>query len=321
MGRYIVRRLLLMIPTLFIVSLLVFFLMRIVPGDAVDAQLGQAAAAGGGVTPELEAQIRAELGLDRPAHIQYFVWVGNALQGDLGNSLQFKNRTVWSELRVAIPVSLEIAIMALIISLMIAIPFGVLSAIYQDSWIDYLSRIISVGGLSIPDFVVATVIIVMPAIWWGWLPPLGYVSFFDDPGANLVQFILPSAAIGLRFSSTTLRMVRSSMLEVLRADYVRTARAKGLTSQVVIVRHALKNAMIAPITLIGTSIGFLIGGTFIVETIFALPGVGRLTLDSISNRDYNQLQGNVLFLSTVFVMVNLVTDLTYAWFDPRIRYS
>ncbi|MCH8195677.1 MAG: ABC transporter permease [Chloroflexi bacterium] len=321
MGRYIVRRLLLMIPTLFIVSLLVFFLMRIVPGDAVDAQLGQAAAAGGGVTPELEAQIRAELGLDRPAHIQYFVWVGNALQGDLGNSLQFKNRTVWSELRVAIPVSLEIAIMALIISLMIAIPFGVLSAIYQDSWIDYLSRIISVGGLSIPDFVVATVIIVMPAIWWGWLPPLGYVAFFDDPGANLVQFILPSAAIGLRFSSTTLRMVRSSMLEVLRADYVRTARAKGLTSQVVIVRHALKNAMIAPITLIGTSIGFLIGGTFIVETIFALPGVGRLTLDSISNRDYNQLQGNVLFLSTVFVMVNLVTDLTYAWFDPRIRYS
>lgn len=310
-----------MIPTLFIVSLLVFFLMRIVPGDAVDAQLGQAAAAGGGVTPELEAQIRAELGLDRPAHIQYFVWVGNALQGDLGNSLQFKNRTVWSELRVAIPVSLEIAIMALIISLMIAIPFGVLSAIYQDSWIDYLSRIISVGGLSIPDFVVATVIIVMPAIWWGWLPPLGYVAFFDDPGANLVQFILPSAAIGLRFSSTTLRMVRSSMLEVLRADYVRTARAKGLTSQVVIVRHALKNAMIAPITLIGTSIGFLIGGTFIVETIFALPGVGRLTLDSISNRDYNQLQGNVLFLSTVFVMVNLVTDLTYAWFDPRIRYS
>lgn len=310
-----------MIPTLFIVSLLVFFLMRIVPGDAVDAQLGQAAAAGGGVTPELEAQIRAELGLDRPAHIQYFIWVGNALQGDLGNSLQFKNRTVWSELRVAIPVSLEIAIMALIISLMIAIPFGVLSAIYQDSWIDYLSRIISVGGLSIPDFVVATVIIVMPAIWWGWLPPLGYVAFFDDPGANLVQFILPSAAIGLRFSSTTLRMVRSSMLEVLRADYVRTARAKGLTSQVVIVRHALKNAMIAPITLIGTSIGFLIGGTFIVETIFALPGVGRLTLDSISNRDYNQLQGNVLFLSTVFVMVNLVTDLTYAWFDPRIRYS
>ena len=310
-----------MIPTLFIVSLLVFFLMRIVPGDAVDAQLGQAAAAGGGVTPELEAQIRAELGLDRPAHIQYFIWVGNALQGDLGNSLQFKNRTVWSELRVAIPVSLEIAIMALIISLMIAIPFGVLSAIYQDSWIDYLSRIISVGGLSIPDFVVATVIIVMPAIWWGWLPPLGYVAFFDDPGANLVQFILPSAAIGLRFSSTTLRMVRSSMLEVLRADYVRTARAKGLTSRVVIVRHALKNAMIAPITLIGTSIGFLIGGTFIVGTIFALPGVGRLTLDSISNRDYNQLQGNVLFLSTVFVMVNLVTDLTYAWFDPRIRYS
>lgn len=314
-----------MIPTLFIVSLLVFFLMRIVPGDAVDYQLGQAAAAGGGVAPGLEEQIREELGLDRPAHVQYFVWIGNAFQGDLGNSLQFKNRTVWSELRGAIPVSLEIAILSLVISLMIAIPLGVLSAIYQDSWIDYLSRIISVGGLSIPDFVVATVIIVMPSIWWGWLPPLGYEPLFKDfpsnVGNNLQQFILPSAAIGLRFSSTTLRMVRSSMLEVLRADYVRTARAKGLTSQVVIVRHALKNAMIAPITLIGTSIGFLIGGTFIVETIFALPGVGRLTLDSISNRDYNQLQGNVLFLSTVFVMINLLTDLTYAWFDPRIRYS
>ncbi len=325
MGRYIVRRLLLLIPTLFIVSLLVFFLIRIVPGDAVDAQLAQAATAGGAATPELAEEIRHELGLDKPAVTQYFIWIGNAFRGDLGNSLQFKNRTVMSELRAAIPVSLEIAIMSLIISLLIAIPLGILSAIYQDSWIDYLARILSVGGLSVPDFVVATVIIVMPAIWWNYLPPLGYEPFFRDfpnnVGNNLQQFILPSAAIGLRFSSTTLRMVRSSMLEVLRADYVRTARAKGLTSQAVIVRHALKNAMIAPITLIGASVGFLIGGTFIVETIFALPGVGRLTLESITSRDYNQLQGNVLFLGTVFVLVNLVTDLTYAWFDPRIRYG
>ena len=320
MTQYIARRILLLIPTMFLVSLVVFFSVRLLPGDVVDVQASQAAVAGGGTTEQERERIREELGLNEPAVKQYFVWIGNVLRGDLGDSLFFKN-SVWSELGRAIPVSLELAVIAVVISILIAIPMGSLAAIYQDSPIDYGTRFISVLGLSVPDFVVGTVFIVLVAIWFNWSPPFGYSAFLDDPRRNLVQFLVPGAILGLRSTSTTLRMVRSSMLEVLRSDYIRTAHAKGLSDRMVIVRHALKNSMIAPMTLIGTQIGFLIGGTFVIEQIFTLPGVGLLTLDSVNNRDYTQLQGSVLFLSTVFVMINLLIDLSYAWLDPRIRYS
>lgn len=320
MGRYIARRVLLLLPTLLFVSLVVFFSVRLLPGDVVEAKLAQAALAGAGVSQRDADALRHEIGLDQPAAKQYFVWLGRAVRGDLGHSLFFRS-TVWGELRRAVPISLELALMAVVVSLLIAIPLGALAALYQDSWIDYLVRIVSVAGLSIPNFVVGTVVIVMASIWFSWTPPLGYRPFLDSPGKNLVQFIIPAAILGFSFSSTTLRMVRSSMLEVLRADYIRTAWAKGLTTRAVVVRHALKNAMIAPITLIGAQIGFLIGGTFIIETLFTLPGIGRLTLQAINNRDYPLLQGGVLFLSVVFVLVNLLVDLSYGWFDPRIRYS
>ncbi len=320
MGRYILRRVLLLFPTLLLVSLVIFFSVRLLPGDVVDAKLAQAAAAGAGISQQRAAELRHELGLNEPAAKQYFVWLGKVLRGDLGPSL-FSQNSIWSDLRQAIPVSLELAIIAVIISVLIAIPFGALAAVYQDSWPDYGARILSVAGLSIPNFVVGTLVIVMASIWFNWTPPLGYRPFFESPGKNLIQFIIPAAILGLSFASTTLRMVRSSMLEVLRSDYVRTAWAKGLSQRAVIGRHALKNAMIAPMTLIGAQIGLLIGGTFIIETIFTLPGIGRLTLEAVNNRDYPQLQGSVLFLAAVFVVVNLVIDLSYAWLDPRIRYA
>jgi peptide/nickel transport system permease protein len=300
--------------------LVVFISVRLLPGDVVDAKLAQAVAAGGQARPEQIAELRDKLGLDEPAAKQYFIWLGKILRGDLGESL-FLERSVWGELRHAIPISLELAIIALIISVLIAIPLGAISAIYQDTWLDYGARLLSVAGLSIPNFVVGTLIVVLAAKWFDWNPPLGYRPFFDEPSKNLVQFILPGVVLGLAFSSTTLRMVRSAMLEVLRADYIRTAWAKGLTQRTVVSRHALKNAMIAPLTLIGAQFGFLIGGAFIVESIFTLPGIGRLTLEAINNRDYPLLQGGVLFLSAVFVIMNLLVDLSYAWLDPRIRYA
>ena len=320
MGQYIVRRFLLLFVVLFFVSLIVFFSVRLVPGDAVDAQLARAGFGGGNATPEQVQGMRAELGLDKPAHRQYFLWMADLFRGDLGDSFSSR-RSVVSELTRSIPVSLELAIIAVIISVVIAIPLGTLAAIHQDSRFDYLVRLVSVGGLAIPDFVLGTLLVVMPAVWFNWTPPLGYRTFFDSPGTNLMQVMLPATVLGFRFSSTTLRMTRSSMLEVLRSDYIVTAWAKGLTPRVVIFRHALKNALIAPITLIGTQLGLLMGGTVIIERIFALPGLGRLTLQAILNGDWPQIQGAVLFLATVFVVANLLVDLSYGWLDPRIRYQ
>ncbi|MBI3742911.1 MAG: ABC transporter permease [Chloroflexi bacterium] len=320
MGRYILRRLLLMIPTLLLVSLIVYLSVALLPGDVVDAKLATSIAAGASASREQAAELRKELGVDQNKAKQYFVWLGRVGRGDLGHSLYFGNQ-VRAQLRQAIPVSFELALIALIVSLVIAIPFGALSALYQDSPLDYGARLFSIAGLSVPNFVIGTLIIVLGADWFNWTPPLGYRTFFDSPSKNLAQFIIPGVVLGLAVSSTVLRMVRSSMLEVLRADYVRTARAKGLTERLVVVRHALKNAMIPPMTLIGAQVGFLIGGAFIVEQIFGLPGIGKLTLQAMTNRDYPLLQGGVLFLAVIYVAANLLVDLSYAWLDPRIRYS
>jgi len=228
---------------------------------------------------------------------------------------------VRNQLFKRIPVSAELAALAIVLALVIAIPVGVISAIRQDTFLDYIGRLVAISGLSLPDFWLGTVMLMMLSLWFRWLPPIGYVPFFTNPLANLQQFVFPALILGFRLSATSMRMTRSTMLEVLRQDYIRTAWSKGLRERVVIYRHALKNAMIPVITIIGTQFSVLLGGTVIMETIFVLPGVGRLTLDSIFNRDYTQLQGNVLFLAMVMVTANLVVDLSYAWFDPRIRYQ
>lgn len=315
MTEYILRRILLVIPVMFGVSLVVFFSIRIVPGDAVEALIAERVTA----PKEVIKQMRADLGLDKPPHEQYVTWMSHVLRLDLDKSL-ISRRPVGDTIKEAIPVSLELLILSVLVGTVIAIPGGVIAAVRQDRWIDYLLRITTVGFISIPGFVIATLLVIMPALWWRYAAPPGYVLPWVDPGKNIQQFIFPSLALGIGFSATLLRMTRSSMLEVLREDYVRTAWAKGLRERSVVFRHALKNAMIAPITIIGSSVATLIGGTVIVENIFSLPGVGRLTLDAINNRDYTQLQGNVLVIATLVVLVNLVVDVSYAWFDPRIRF-
>ncbi len=322
MGRYIARRLLLLIPVVFGVALIVFFSVRLVPGDTIEAQIASGGLNAANTLTQQDVQnLREELGLDKPAYQQFWIWLGDLFQGDLGHSFQYRDQTVFSRIQQAIPVSLELMLLAMVIGVLIAIPLGILGALRQDSWIDYGSRLLAIGGLSVPEFVLALLVLTLPAIWFDWFPYLKYRPFIDDPVGNLKQFILPSLAIGIRLSATTMRMTRSSMLEVMRSDYIRTAWAKGLHERQVVVRHALKNAMIAPITIIGTNIGFLIGGTVIIEQIFNFPGVGRVTLEAIQNRDYAQIQGNVFFIAVVFVVVNLLVDLSYSLFDPRIRYS
>ena len=215
----------------------------------------------------------------------------------------------------------ELALLALVVSILISVPLGIISAIRRDTPLDYLSRIIAISGLSLPDFWLGTLVVVFSAITFHWLPPIGYIPFFKDPGGNLQQFLIPALILGVRLTAVSSRMTRSTMLEVLREDYIRTAWAKGLQERVVIARHALKNAMIPVITIMGNQLRFLLGGTVIIESIFALPGVGRLTLDSIIKLDYPQVQANVMFAAVIVILLNLLVDLTYSWFDPRIRYE
>jgi peptide/nickel transport system permease protein len=317
MGRYIARRLLMLPVVLLGVSLIVFFMVRLVPGDAAIAMIEEANI---GSDQQVIEKIREELGLDKPVLEQYGDWLWNALQLDLGNAF-FGGQSVWSNIGRSFPITLELALMSLIIGIVIAIPLGTLAAIKADTWVDYIARFITVMGISVPDFIFGMALLVLPAIWFGWLPTIVYIPFVDDPLGNIKQFALPALAIGTRLTSTLSRMTRSSMLEVLRQDYIRTAWAKGLRQRVVIFRHALKNAMIAPITIIGTQVAFLIGGTIVSELIFNLPGIGRSTLVSIETRDFKQLMGNTLVLATGIVLVNILVDLSYGWIDPRIRYS
>jgi peptide/nickel transport system permease protein len=266
------------------------------------------------------ASLRTQLGIDKPWPQQYWDWISGVLRGDWGTSFTTEE-PVFSELMRRLPVTLELAIGTTIISLLIAIPVGVISATRQDTPIDYIARVTSIGGLSMPGFWLGTLLIVFPAIWWGYLPPLSYVPLLEDPWANFRQFIFPCLAMGAAFSATAARMTRSTMLEVLRQDYIRTAFAKGLRERRVVYQHALKNAMIPVVTIVGIDFGYLLGRTVIIESVFALPGIGSLTLRSIFQRDYPQIQGNVLFIAVAFVLINLLVDVLYAWLDPRIRYS
>jgi peptide/nickel transport system permease protein len=298
-----------------LVSIFVFGMVRILPGDVVLAQLFEAPQ----FKPEDEARLREELGLDKPAVVQYFEWLGGVVRGDLGNSL-WTGRDIWDEIWARVPVTVELALVTFVISQIIALTVGVISAIRQDSFIDYVLRLLSIGGLSIPFFWIATLVIVLGARYFDYLPPLVYYSFADDPVKNLQQFIVPALILAFGGSATTMRMMRSSMLEVLRQDYIRTAWSKGLRERQVIYRHTLRNAFLPVVTLQGAQISFLLTGSLIAEIIFNLPGMGRLAYDGVINRDYTMVQGIVLVFGTLFVVINLIVDLIYAWLDPRIRY-
>ncbi|MBI4498287.1 MAG: ABC transporter permease [Chloroflexi bacterium] len=316
MTEYIIRRLLLVFPTFILVTMLVFGLIRLMPGDVLFAKIGEGLFAG---QRELD-DLRHQMGFDRPIYVQYLDFMGGAVRGDLGRSL-------WSDKKVSdlilfrLPVTLELAVLAILTGLSIAIPVGVLSAVRQDTFLDYLLRSIAIGGISIPAFWLGTLILTFPAIWWGWLPPLRYVQIQDDPLRNLSQFILPALVLGTLLSASVMRMTRSMMLEVLRQDYVRTARSKGLQERTVIFRHALKNAMLPVWTVVGLQIAFLIGGTVIIESIFALPGLGTLLLEAIRVRDWPVIQGLNLFFTAWVLLVNLAVDIGYGIIDPRIRFA
>jgi len=315
MYKYVIRRLLLAVPVLVLSSLIVFGLMRVMPGDALTALMAESGNVG-----ERELQkLRKDLGLDRPYYQQYLIWVWQMVSFNPGYSI-FTNEPISVALKKSIPVTIELATLAMILGLSIAIPVGVLSATRQDRPSDYLGRVVAVSGLSLPDFWLGTLVITFAAIWFHWIPPLGYASFWESPSKNLQQFLLPAAVLGFRLSAATMRMTRSTVLEVLREDYVRTAWAKGLEGRIVVYKHALKNALIPVVTIVGGQLGTLLAGTVIVETIFALPGMGRLTVEAILFRDYPVVQTNVMLVAGTLVTLNLLVDLTYAWLDPRIRY-
>jgi len=315
MRNYIVRRLLLLVPILFGISVATFGLFRAIPGDVAVIICGQTG------TPECLERVRDQLGLNRPLLAQYTDWAGDLFRGDFGTSMH-THVSLASELRHRFPVTLELLIMTNVIALALAIPAGVISAVRPNTPLDLVVRFLSVLGLSIPNFFLGTLLILLPLIWFDWTPPLGgYKPFIQDPWTNLQQFIFPSLALGAAIAAGLMRLTRSSLLEVMRNDYIRTAWSKGLRERTVVTRHALKNAMIPVVTVVGLYIGSLMGGTVILEMIFGLPGLGRLALESILLRDYPIVQGLVLISATVFVLVNLAVDVVYAWFDPRIRYA
>jgi peptide/nickel transport system permease protein len=314
MRQYVVKRLLLIVPTLLLVSAIVFSLTRLIPGDVVVLMFEEKAYA-----KDLDA-LRAKLGLDRPLYMQYVTWLGRVVRGDLGESLWTK-RPVLEEVVRRLPVSLELGAMAIAVALCLALPIGVLSAIRQDTLKDYTARSLAILGLSIPSFWKATLVIVLPSIWFGWAPPLQFTPFSADPWQHLSQFILPAIILGIASGASIMRLTRALMLEVLRQDYIRTAWSKGLYERRVVLKHALKNAIIPVITIVGIQVAQIAGGTVIMETIFGLPGMGRFLIDAIYQRDYPVVQGVNLLLAAIIVCVNLLVDVTYAYLDPRIRYQ
>jgi peptide/nickel transport system permease protein len=318
MRDYIIRRLLLLVPIMLGVSFLTFAMFRIIPGDAAILQCGF------GCTDQVVEELRHDLGLDRPWYVQYGDWVWGVVQGDFGVSLTESGLDVATELKRRLPITAEILIMSIILSLVLGIPPGVLSAIRPGTPIDFIARIVSVLGLSVPNFWLGILIITFGLSWFGWTPPQfgrGYVPFFDDPWVNLQQFFFPSLVLAAGIAAGIMRLTRSSMLEVLRNDYIRTAWSKGLRERTVVIRHALKNALIPVVTVVGLSIGTLIGGTVLVETVFALNGVGFWVVSSVIRRDIFVVMSLTLIFAITYVLANLIVDLLYAWLDPRIRYA
>jgi peptide/nickel transport system permease protein len=316
MREYIIKRILLVIPTLLGMAAVVFFLIRLIPGDAVLLMMAESA----NVDQTQIELMRQQLGLDKPAYLQFFIWLSGVLQGDLG-------RSVWAEVPVSreiaqrLPITVQLMLMALTISLLIAIPVGMISAVKQDTLTDSVLRFCSILGLSVPNFWLAIIVVVVPSILFLWTPQMGYIPLTHDPLGNLGQMIFPAGVLGISLSASVMRITRSALLEVLRQDYIRTAWAKGVAHRAVVLKHALKNSMIPIASLVGIQMGFLLGGSVLIEQIFALPGLGRLVLDAIRQRDYPLMQGAILFIALGYTLINLAVDLFYSWMDPRIRYE
>lgn len=304
-----------MIPTLVGVAVITFVVMRLVPGDIVALRY-----AGSSVPQDIIDQERALLGLDKSMVEQFLTWMGSLAHLDFGQSLWTGN-SIMDEVWVRLPLTLELAVIASALAVVIAIPLGIVAAVKQDTWVDYAIRIFSVGGLAMPSFWIGIMLVLGTLTFFGWAPPLVYTSFFDDPVANLSQLVLPAISVGYRYSAVSMRMTRSTLLDVLREDYVRTARAKGLRDTIVVVRHALRNALLPVITVVSLEFAFLIGGLVVTEQVFNLNGIGKLLVDAVAHRDYPLIQALVLLLSAVFVLVNFAVDMLYVVLDPRIRYS
>lgn len=316
MRAYVIRRLVLIIPTLFLATLIVFFMVRLIPGSIIDLMVAEQQS----VTGMDRAAVEHELGLDVPIHVQYGRWISNIfVHGSLGQSL-WKKIPVTGMILERLPVTVELGFLALIIAVTVALPIGVYSAIRQDTVGDYMGRTISILAMSVPGFWVGTMIMVFPALWWGWSPPVQLIRLVDDPLGNLGMFIIPAAVMGMAMSGITMRMTRTMMLEVLRQDYIRTAWSKGLRERVVVLRHAMKNALIPVVTIIGLQMPVLIGGTVIMEQIFSLPGIGLLEINAILNRDYPIISGVMLMMASFVLVMNLIVDLTYSFLDPRVQY-
>ena len=321
MHRYLARRLIFGVLTALLVSVLVFALMRIAPGDVAQSVAAQQAGGEEGTVSEEDLErIREALGLNEPLHIQYLSWMGGFVRGDWGDSL-FTKRPVFDEFKKKIAVTIEIVVASEIIAIALGIPAGVLMALRQDSKTDYVIRILSLAGLSIPSFLSATLLLVFGAYLLRWSPPIGYVPLWEDPVINFKQFIWPAVMVGYISAATKARMMRSTMLEVLRQDYIRTAHAKGLRERVVTIRHALKNAFIPVITVIGITMALSLGGSVVIERVFELPGIGRYILDGMLQRDYPVVQSLVLVFAAAVIVVNLIVDISYGWLDPRVRYQ
>ena len=317
MGKYILKRFFLMFPTLLGVAAIIFLLLRVIPGDVVEAKFmtGESQGLSSAV---LEAE-RAKLGLDKPVWKQFLIWGWGVLRLDLGISM-WTGSPITEEIKLRFALSLQLALMASAVATVLAIPLGIISALKQDTWVDYVVRVFSIAGLAMPSFWLGILMILGFLVIFKWLPPMIYTPFWVNPWQNLAQLIWPALAVGYRYSAVATRMTRSSMLEVLREDYIRTARAKGLWLKLILVRHALKNAMLPVVTVIGLEFAFLLGGLVVTEQVFNLNGLGMLFVQAIARRDYTLTQALVLLVAFAFIFVNFLMDVTYAWLDPRIRY-
>ncbi|MBA2448734.1 MAG: ABC transporter permease [Chloroflexi bacterium] len=316
MGRYLLGRLFWCVPVMLGASVLIFVLLRFLPGDVVDIILGSE----GSATPEVRETIRRLFGLDQPIYVQYFVWLGAVLRGDLGSSLR-TSEPVAGLLLSRLPITIELAVLSVAISVLLAVPLGVVAAVKRGGPVEHVARLVGLIGLSLPNFWLATMLILVASLGFGWLPSLNYVNPLRDPIENLKQMLMPSVSLALALMAIVLRMTRSAMLEVLGQEYVKTARAKGLGERAVLMGHALKNAMIPVVTVVGIQMGTLFGSTVVIEQIFGLPGMGWTFVNGIYQRDYPTVQGAVLMLALTFVLVNLIVDVMYAYLDPRIRYE
>ncbi|WP_245752138.1 ABC transporter permease [Planifilum fulgidum] len=313
LAKYLLKRIALSIPVLFGISVLVFLLVRLVPGDTVTVMLGAQ------YNEEQAQMLREKYGLDRPVHVQYALWISNLMKGDFGHST-FTGQPVLTAILERLPVTLELTAISVLFALVVGIPLGIQAAVRRNRWMDYLATVFGLSGISIPGFWLGTLLILLFSLKWGWFPSGGYVAIWEDPLGNLQTMAMPGIALGTAVAAVVMRITRSSMLEVLDQEYIKMARIKGAPERIVVRRHALRNALIPVVTVLGIQVGYLLGGSVVIEQIFSLPGVGQLVLQAITNRDYALLQGSILFIAVSFVVINLLVDLLYTLIHPRIRY-